>query len=78
MFATYIKEILHTIIHADHKVFIPERSKGENIEILSITDQLQIEDKPDLLISIDVYKAFDTKDWLVTQKALKYSILQNI
>ena len=61
MFATHIKETLHTIIHTDQRGFIPGRYIDENIiEILSIIVKLEIEDKPGLLISIDFYKAFDT------------------
>ena len=60
MFANHIKEILHTIIHTEQGSFIPGRYKGENIiEILSIIDRLEIEDKPGLLIFL-TYKAFDT------------------
>ena len=73
MFATCIKETLHTIIHTDQRGFIPGRYIGENIiEILSITDKLEIEDKPGLLISIDFYKAFDTIEWPFIQKAFKF------
>ena len=80
MFATHIKEILHTIIHTDQRSFIPGRYIGENtIEILSIIDKLEIEDKPGLLISINFYKAFDTMEWsFIQKKTLNFSISQNI
>ena len=73
MFATRIKQTLHTIIHTDQRGFIPGRYIGENImEILSIIDKLEIEDKPGLLISIDFYKAFDTIEWSFIQKAFTF------
>ena len=73
MFATCIKEILHTIIHTDQRGFIPGRYIGENIiEILSIIGELEIEDKLGLLISIDFYKAFDTIEWSFYNKPLNF------
>ena len=49
--------------------FFPERYIGENsIEIWSITDKLEIEYQPSLLISIDFYKASDTIEWPFIQK----------
>ena len=57
MFATYVKEILHTIIHTDQRGFIPGTYIDEYIiEILSIIDKLEIEDKPGLLISMTFTK----------------------
>ena len=53
--------------------FYPWRYIGENvIEILPIIVKLEIEDKPDLLISIDFYKAFDTIEWSFIQNAFKF------
>ena len=73
LFATCIKDILHTIIHTDQRGFIPRRYIGENIiEILSIIDKLEVEDKPGFLISIDFYKTFDTMEWSFIQKACKF------
>ena len=73
MFATHIKETIHTIIHTDQRGFISGRYTGENIiEILTIIDKLDIEDKPGLLISIDFYKAFDTIEWSFIQKTFTF------
>ena len=72
IFATHIKEILHTIIHTVRSV-IPEIYISENItEILCIIDKLEIEDKQGLLISVDFYKAFDTTEWSLIQKAFTF------
>ena len=73
MFATCIKQTLYTIIHTDQRGFVPRRYIGENIiEILSIIDKLEIEDKPGLLISIDFDKAFDMIEWSFIQKAFTF------
>ena len=70
MFATHIKETLHTIIHTNQRGFIPGRYIGENI--IEILSKPEIEDKPGLLISIDIYKAFDNIEWSFIQKAFKF------
>ena len=57
MFFTLMREILHTIKHADRGVFIPGRYIGENmIQILPIINKVEIKDKPGLLISIGFIK----------------------
>ena len=73
MFVTCIKEILHTVIHADQRGFITGRYIGANIiEILSIIYKLEIKDKWGLLISIDFYKVFDIIKWSFIQKAFTF------
>ena len=42
------------------------------IEIISISDKLEMEDNPGLLVSIDFYKAFDTLAWSFLKKAFEY------
>ena len=55
------------------RTFIPGRYIGENIiENLSLIEKLEIKDKPDLLISIDFYKSFDTIEWSFILKAFEF------
>ena len=64
--------VLHTIIHPDQKGFVPDRYTGENInDIISVIDKLDIEDNPGLLVSIDIYRAFDTLQWSFIMKAFE-------
>ena len=59
--ATKIKTVLHSIINPYQKGFVPDGYIGKNIiEICFIIDKIETENNLGLLVSVDLYKAFDT------------------
>ena len=68
-----IKSVLKNLIHDDQKGFISGRFIGENIRLLyDVLFETRKQNIPDLLLSVDFEKAFDTVSWKFIQKTLTY------
>ena len=68
-----LKRVLHKLIHDDQKGFIAGRFIGENIRLIyDVIFEIQLQNIPGLLLSIDLEKAFDTVSWKFISKTLDY------
>ena len=71
--ANRIKKILITIIHADQKGFIKNRDISECIRnIYDIISNLDLNNLPGLILTIDFQKAFDTLSWSFINDCLNF------
>lgn len=71
--ANRVKHVLESIIHHNQTGFLPNRFIGENITTtLELIEQLEKEDSPGVIFSVDFEKAFDNIDWDYIDSALQY------
>lgn len=71
--ANRLKQILPNIIDQDQTGYIKNRFIGSNIRrTLDIIDYVKIEQKPGLLVALDIQKAFDSLSWDCIKKAFAY------
>ena len=71
--ANRLKKVLPKIIHSNQSGFMKGRYIGSNIRLLfDIIDQLEEDDSPGLIFSIDFMKAFDMVNWRFLYKCLDF------
>ena len=71
--STWLKVILHKLIHQDQRAFVPGRYIDENIiNLYTILDKLEEENQAGLFVSTDFYKAFDSIEWSFMEKVIDY------
>ena len=71
--ANRLKKVLPSIIHQNQTGFLKDRYIGSNIRLLfDIIDQLEEDNSPGIIFSIDFMKAFDTVSWKFLNKCLNF------
>ena len=71
--ANRIRKVLQKIINNDQTGFLKSRFIGENIRLIdSIINSTNTEKIPGLLLFVDFEKAFDSIEWSIIEKTLKY------
>ncbi|MEK6264009.1 MAG: reverse transcriptase family protein [Clostridium sp.] len=78
--AWYLKDHLVDIIHNNQKGFLPGRYIGENVNnAIAISEYCKTNNIDALLIFLDYNKAFDSVEWEIVERSLKYfGFKQNI
>ena len=67
------KKVLPSIIHSDQNGFVPGRVIGTNIHrALNLIEHCKDQNINGVLVNIDYEKAFDSVEWTLIYKALKY------
>ena len=71
--ANRVKQTLQDVIHENQKRFIAGRFIGENIRLIyDVLFETKQQNIPDLILSIDFEKAFNTISWKCIFKTLDY------
>ena len=62
---------MQDLIHVDHNGFIKRRSIGDNAHLLfNVIDYVDAHDLSGKIMSLDIYKAFDSLEWDFLFKSL--------